>query len=60
MLKRLLDEDEDVDMEDDKMLNTEKKMLNTDQDDDSDSDIIFSDDYQENLASDDESICSNK
>ncbi|CAD8125159.1 unnamed protein product [Paramecium sonneborni] len=59
MLKRLLDEEEeDFELEDEKLVEMQK-VLKTNEDD-SDSDIVFSDDGKENLASDDESFVSNK
>lgn len=58
-MKRLLDEEEEnFELEDEKLIETQK-VLKTNEDD-SDSDIVFSDDGKENLASDDESVVSNK
>ncbi|CAD8129473.1 unnamed protein product [Paramecium sonneborni] len=59
MSKRLLnEEEEDFELEDEKLVEMQK-VLKTNEDD-SDSDIVFSDDGKENLASDDESFVSNK
>ncbi|CAD8119952.1 unnamed protein product [Paramecium sonneborni] len=59
MLKRLLDEEEeDYELEDEKLVEIQNVLKSNE--DDSDSDIVFSDDGKENLASDDESLISNK
>lgn len=56
VMKLLNEEEEEIDIEDDKFVDTTKLK----DEDDSDSEIVFSDDEKEDLASDDESVWSNK